>query len=217
MVVALWSAKGGAGVTSVAALLAIGQAERAQPTVVVDLCGDVATVLGGEQPVADTGVAEWLALESPTAATLARIEHEARLHLSYVARGSGSIDAMVSHLRRVADDRLFLVDCGVIRDRAQPEADVVAAADQSLLVTRECFLHLRAVQLAPVRPTGVIVIKEPGRHLGRPDVEAAAGAPVIAELAIDRSVSGAIDSGLVQAHLPRRLVRTIARVLADAA
>ena len=217
MVVALWSAKGGAGVTSAAALLAIGQAERAQSTVLVDLCGDLPTVLGTEEPVADTGIADWLALESPTAAMLARIEHEARLHLTCLSRGAGPIDGLVPHLRRVTRDRLAIIDCGVIRDGSQAEAQVVADADQSLLVTRECFLHLRSVQLAPLRPSAVIVIKEPGRHLGRADVEAAAGAPVVAELAIDRSISGAIDSGLVQARLPRRLVRTVARVLADAA
>ena len=41
MTIAVWSVKGGVGVTSVAAMLAIAQIERAEPTVLVDLCGDL--------------------------------------------------------------------------------------------------------------------------------------------------------------------------------
>ena len=61
-VVAVWSVKGGVGVSSVAAMLAIAQAERAEPTVLVDLCGDVPAVLGIEDADVENaapGVAEW--------------------------------------------------------------------------------------------------------------------------------------------------------------
>ena len=64
-------------------------------------------------------------------------------------------------------------------------------------------------------PTSVVVIKERGRTLGRTDIELAAGAPVVAEVACDEAIARAIDSGLTNVRLPRKLIRSMAQVLRD--
>src|SRR5438105_4604163 len=68
VLVALWSAKGGSGTTVVATALATVLA-RSSPSgaVVVDLAGDVPTVLGVPEPDRD-GVAQWLAAGPEVAA-----------------------------------------------------------------------------------------------------------------------------------------------------
>src|SRR5437588_6662350 len=75
VLVALWSAKGGSGTTVAATALATVLA-RSSPSgaVVVDLAGDVPTVLGVPEPDRD-GVAQWLAAGPEVAADgLARLE-----------------------------------------------------------------------------------------------------------------------------------------------
>lgn len=217
MVVAVWSVKGGVGVTSVAALLAIGQAERAEDTLLIDLCGDMPLVLGCEQVPVEPGIAEWLAMAHPTSEALDRIALLARTDLRFVPRGLapiGDLRAVKSLSDQVGG---VIVDCGVVHDAMGHRGTFVASAEYSVLVARECYLTLRAVQESAVVPTGVVVIKEPHRRLGRPDVEAAARAPVIAEIAVDRAITDALDAGLVSAHLPRRLVRSMSRAINRAA
>lgn len=213
MVVAVWSVKGGVGVTSVAGLLAIGQAERAEETVLVDLCGDVPLVLGCDDQPVSPGISEWAALENPSAQALDRIKINARISLDYVPLGAeplANLEPLVPTLRGGA---MAIVDCGVVVDPSSPIGQVVANADQSILVARECFLTLRAVQNSAIESTGVIVIKEDHRFLGRPDVEAAARAPVLAEIAADRTITSALDAGLARATLPRRLIRSMGKVV----
>ena len=76
---------------------------------------------------------------------------------------------------------------------------------RSLLVTRSCYVALRRVRLAPVRPSGVVLVTEPGRVLSRDDVAAAAEAPVVAEVPLDPQVARLVDSGLLAGRLPRSL------------
>ena len=64
-----------------------------------------------------------------------------------------------------------MVDAG--SSPAGAALDIVAAATVSLLVVRPCFLALRRAVAAPVRPSGVVLVREPGRSLGRRDVEEA--------------------------------------------
>src|SRR5437667_331223 len=69
-----------------------------------------------------------------------------------------------------------VVDCG---SSGSPAGLAVAGvASLSLLVVRPCFLALRRAAAAPVRPSAVVLVDEPGRSLGRRDVEDALGAPV---------------------------------------
>ena len=82
---------------------------------------------------------------------------------------------------------------------------MVEAADQALLVTRPCYLALRAAVRQTVRPTGVVLIDEPGRALRRDDIEASLGAPIVAISLLDPAIARAVDAGLLVSHLPRAL------------
>lgn len=219
MVVAVWSVKGGVGVTSVAALLAIAQVERAEDSLLIDLCGDVAGVLGVDEPQPGPGMVDWCAMAQPDPHALARVEVEARRGLRFVPRGEGELVGDPAHLIDVLTkmQRNVIIDCGVTSSASTFRRDVVTMAPTSLLVVRECFLNLRAAQQSTIVPAGVIVMKESKRHLGRSDVEAVTNAPVLAELAVDSSIARAIDAGLARSRLPRPLLRAMGRVLQDAA
>jgi hypothetical protein len=67
---------------------------------------------------------------------------------------------------------------------------------------------------SPLRPSEVVVVREPGRSLSRHDIESALGAPVRAEIEADPAVARAVDAGLLMA---RRLPRSLERGLRHAA
>lgn len=212
MVTAVWSMKGGSGVTSVACLLAIAQAERAEPTVIVDLDGDIPAVLGmadSDEP----GLADWYATPSRSSGTLARIRREVQPDLQAIVRGHGDLvgepGVLLQALVELA--QVAIVDCGVL---ASPiAAGVAAGATQRLIVTRPCYLALRSMRAMSVAPTGVVLVDERDRALGRTDVEAVVGAPVVAQVAVDPAIARAIDAGMTTARLPRSLVRSMASVI----
>ena len=225
MVVAVWSVKGGVGASSIATMLALAHAHQAYETLIVDLCGDVPTLLGVEgvdsAPIdqAELGISDWCALAEPAADRLRRLEHHARPDLRFIHRGTGPLAGDPERLRSALSQsgRRTIVDCGVVRDPASFVGRFVQSAPVSVLVVRECFLNLRAAQRCPIVPTGVVVIKEPGRTLGRADVEAVTGAPVLGECAVDESVARVLDAGLTRARLPRGLIRSLGKVLNRAA
>jgi hypothetical protein len=99
------------------------------------------------------------------------------------------------------------VDCGT--QPAGVAHAVASAADRSLLVTRPCFLALRRAATAPLRPSAVVLVAEPGRSLARRDVEQHLGVPVVAEVEVDPAVARAVDAGLLAARLPRSLAREL--------
>lgn len=94
-------------------------------------------------------------------------------------------------------------------------AELVAHARRSLLVIRPCYLALRRAAQAPLRPTGVVLIREPGRVLTTADVEQAVGAPVVATLELDPAVARTVDAGLLATRLPRSLGRPLSRAIPD--
>ena len=110
--------------------------------------------------------------------------------------------------------RPVVVDCGTVSGRGAAGEVVALAAASSLLVTRPCFVALQRLLSITPRPTGVVVVREPGRVLGRSDVERVVGAPVVAELETDPVVARAVDAGLLNVT---RLPRTLAKGLRDAA
>ena len=67
---------------------------------------------------------------------------------------------------------------------------------------RPCYLAVRRAVAVTPRPTGLIVLSEPGRALRRADIESALGLPVAAELTIDPAVARAVDAGLLTTRLP---------------
>jgi MinD-like ATPase involved in chromosome partitioning or flagellar assembly len=213
MLVACWSSKGGAGTTVVATSLALLLARR-QPggAVLADLGGDAPAALGVPEPESP-GLAGWLAAGAEVPAdALARLEQPAGPGLALLPRGSGPLaperaDVLCALL--TADARPVVADCGAEPDGA---ALVLAAgATRSVLVTRACFLSLRRALAAPLRPSEIVLLTEPGRSLTRLDVEDCLGAPVVAEVAVDPSVARAVDAGLLATSLPRGLARELGR------
>jgi MinD superfamily P-loop ATPase len=193
--------KGGSGTTVVASALALSL----QPSLLVDLDGDVPATLGMAEPTGP-GVAEWMRSAASTADSLAALGIAASPAMSVVPRGQGPMpEAGYARLvSAVARERgAVVVDAGT---RA-PHADLLAAASRSLLVTRPCYLALRRASALRVPVSGVVLIAEPGRALRARDVEGALGAPVVAELLYDPSVGRAVDSGLLASRLPRPLAR----------
>jgi MinD-like ATPase involved in chromosome partitioning or flagellar assembly len=215
MLVACWSAKGGSGTTVVSVALAAVLA-RTSPSgaVVADLAGDVPTVLGLPEP-AGPGLAEWFAAgEGVPPDALARLEVDAPAGLRVLPAGSAVADSPAVRSRAEVlavvlgeDRRPVVADCG--SGPSGPGLALAAAASVSLLVLRPCYLALRRALVAPVRASGVVLVQEPGRALGRTDVEDVLGIPVRAVVDLDPAIARAVDAGLFPARLPRSFERAL--------
>ncbi|MBX3314467.1 MAG: hypothetical protein KF906_09120 [Actinobacteria bacterium] len=219
MIVACWSVKGGVGTTVVAAGTALSLVERsARPVLLVDLAGDLPSCLGIAEP-AGPGVAEWSGAGSDVPAdALDRLTVAAAPGVDLLPRGGGSIDAARAELLvqlLASSGRVVVVDCGSLPAVTGGAPAVVASqAERSVLVVRPCLLGLRRAVEAPLRPSGVVVVREPGRALTAADVASVVGAPVLAELAVDPAVARAVDAGLFAARLPRGFATAVRRVAA---
>jgi cellulose biosynthesis protein BcsQ len=215
VLITCWSVKGGSGTTVVAASLALVLA-RSSPhgALLVDLAGDGPAVLGLPEPDGP-GVLSWLTADADVdIAALARLELAAGAGLSVVPAGDGDIIGGLNPARveslaaALADDaRPVVVDAGRVPHPVG--SHLAGAATVSLLVVRPCYLALRRAATAPLRPSGVVLVTEPGRALGRRDVEAVLGVDVRAEIALDPTVARAVDAGLLAARLPRPLERSL--------
>jgi hypothetical protein len=213
VLLACWSSKGGAGTTVVAAALALVHARtRPHGALLADLAGDAPAALG----LADLegpGIAGWLSAGTDVPPdALGRLEHRAGDGLSLLPRGEGELaperaDVLVRLL--AADSRDVIADCGT--DPRGAALTIAAGATRSILVTRACFLGLRRAMSLPLRPSEVVLVNEPGRALGRGDVERCVGAPVVAEVAVDPQVARAVDAGLLTSRLPRTFAKEVSR------
>ncbi len=221
MVTLCWAAKGGSGTTVVATALALSSL---RPSLLVDLDGEIPAVLGLPEPDRP-GVAEWLASD-------ASVDHLADLLIDIAPRtwllpwraatSNAAADASCGDPLRWAALGDWLRDwsgqwgCDVTVDVGTriPPAALTERSDRSLLVTRACYLALRRAVRCPVRPTGVIVVDEPGHGLGPNDVEHALGVPVDAIVSLDPAVLRAVDAGLLACRVPRVMTRALRRVAA---
>ena len=207
-----WAVKGGVGTTVVTAAIGLTFHRAGRDVLLVDLAGDLPAALGLPEPDGP-GLTDWLAAGDDVPADgLGRIEQAALPGLAVLPRGSGRVGptARVEALVTALDPgRAVVVDCGVLGG-AEPDRAVVAArSTHSLLVTRACYLALRRASDPPLRPSGVVLVTEPGRALDRDDVERVVGAPVRAEVALDPAVARAVDAGLLAHRLPRGLERSL--------
>ena len=205
-----WSVKGGSGTTVVASTLALVHAEKSpRGALIVDLAGDVPAVLGLAEP-SGIGISEWFAQnDNSSRIALQSIAIQATANLQLISRGSGQIIANANFAELAASLATFdlpvVVDagCGVV------PTELLARASSSLLITRPCYLSLRRAAQLNVAPTGVVLINEPGRALGKRDVESVIGAPVIAEITFDATISRAVDAGLLASRLPGMLAKQL--------
>ncbi|MGB5756490.1 MAG: hypothetical protein WBM50_06220, partial [Acidimicrobiales bacterium] len=106
--------------------------------------------------------------------------------------------ALLARLVEV-DDRTVIVDLGTRSSAPTPSAtlagELLLFASRSTLVTRACYLAIRAAQPWP-RPDEVVVVARQGRALRSADVSAAVGAPVVSEVRWDPAVARVVDAGL---------------------
>jgi MinD-like ATPase involved in chromosome partitioning or flagellar assembly len=217
-----WSTKGGSGTSVVACGLAVLASRQSSGALLVDLAGDQAGLLGiGDQR--RPGVADWLdghRLAPPDA--LGRLEVEITAGLRLLPTGANRLGSPAAgpHERAellagvlAADHRAVVVDGGVLDSGSHPVVQALAtAATRSLLVVRPCYLALRRAVSCGMRPTAVVVVREPGRALTAADVESVVGAPVVAEVAVDAAVARAADAGLLASRLPGALGRPLGRL-----
>jgi hypothetical protein len=209
-----WALKGGVGTTVVAAALGLTLQRAGRDVLLVDLAGDLPAALGLSEPDGP-GLTDWLAAGTDVPADgLGRIELAAAPGLAVLPRGSGRVGPtprVEALLAALDPGRSVVVDCGVLDAREPDRAVVAGRCTHSLLVTRACYLALRRAAEPPLRPSGVVLVTEPGRALDRGDVERVVGAPVRAEVAVDPAVARAVDAGLLVSRLPRGLERSLRR------
>jgi len=228
VLIACWSAKGGSGTSVIAATLALLLArstEAPHGVVLADVAGDLPAVLGLPDPTSGLGLTDWLeAAAGVPKDALGRLERPVGTGLVLLpwcgkAPGGAGPQAGDQNASRAlatalaADDRPVVVDCGsYLWDTGMAIADV---ADVSLLVLRPCYLALRRALAGARRPSGVVLVAEPGRALGRRDVEDVLGAKVMAEAPWMPEVARAVDAGLMSSRLPRGLAKALGPLTAD--
>ena len=217
MLISMWSVKGGQGTSVTAALAALRASHgRSEPVRLVDLGRDQPAIFGTSE-VTDAGLARWTQSDLGTEA-LGRDLVELAPNLSLLPRGSLQLSPrrageLVEWLR--AEGTTTVVDAGTLdRDHAEGFTDslhqkIIAESDQSILVTRACYLALRRTVNPPVRPTGVVLVAEAGRALTRSDCERAIGAPVVATVAIDPDTARAVDAGMLRTRVPNQALRSL--------
>lgn len=215
MFIACWSAKGGSGTTAVAVALAAVLARPRREVLLVDLAGDVPAVLGLPDDLDGPGVGDWLAAagEGVPVDALQRLEVPASSGVRVLPRGGASVDGSASGEVLAAllarEPRPVVVDCGSVPVGAR--LALAAAAPTSLLVLRPCYLALRRAAAFGLRPSGVVLVDEPGRTLDAADVEAVLGVPVRAMVPVSPWIARSIDAGTFASRLPRRFERELRR------
>jgi len=202
-VLCLFSSKGGVGCSVAAA--AIGRLSAArEPTLLVDLRGDLDLVLGTAP--SPQGLSDWFGVDQPSPDLLQRLEVRVGDGLNLLPRGPCRSPARPDRYRLLAkllrfDPRRIIVDVGT---HGIPAVALLAEAETSILVTRACFLALDTARRGP-SPDQIILVEEEGRAMQARDVAAAMGAPVEVSVRWHRDVARAVDSGLLAGPLPRRL------------
>lgn len=210
MLVTCWGAKGGVGTTTIAAALAVLSSGR-ERTLFVDLAGDAAMALGVAEPDGP-GLDDWLCSATTDRAALGRLTTEVTPSLRLLPPGRRADPAAdLTRLIEVLghEPGPVVVDGGLLRTDRDRLVPLLDASDQSVLVTRPCYLALRRAVDLEVRPTAAVLVAEPGRALRSSDVSRAIDATVVAEVAIDPAVARAVDAGLAVARLPRLLRRSL--------
>jgi hypothetical protein len=219
MLVALWGVRGGSGVTTTAAALAVVMSSD-RHVLAVDLAGDLPELLPAAG-AADPGVAEWLRAGAgrPRLGLWPGRTVPAGTGLELAPRGLGHLDggraalAMVRELE--GESREVIIDCGMLgvgglEPSVRTAGHVLSrGAHRSVLVTRACRLSMRRLVTTPVRCTHVIVVREEGRAVGLAEVEDAADAPVVAVVPWDAAVARAVDAGGFAGGVPASLTRAL--------
>lgn len=212
MLIACWSVKGGSGTTVVAASLAVLLARSTEsPVRLVDLGGDAPSALGLPEPDGP-GVLDYMAAGPGVPLdAFDRLSTEVTNHLSLLHAGQAGVGSAADGERLAAAlsscEGTSVVDCG---PPGGPAGEAVAAmANLSLLVIRPCYLALRRAARASLRPSGVVLVEEPGRSIGEREVADVLGVPVRARVPFDPAVARVVDAGLLASRVPRCIERSL--------
>lgn len=209
-----WSIKGGSGTTVVSAALALTLAQRNTAAVrIVDLAGDIPSALGIAEPSGE-GISNWLQQQQQPQ-TIQSLQIPVTARVSLIPRGDGALmhhALTTEHCNTLATEldtshELTVVDAG-----SGHIPQLVNNATTSLLVIRPCYLALRKAAHLAVKPHGIVLINEPGRSLGKRDVESVVGAPVLVELPLDPTIARCVDAGLLASRIPTLLSQHLAHV-----
>jgi hypothetical protein len=209
-----WSVKGGSGTTVVATALSLVLA-RDSDALLVDLAGDVPATLGLPEPMGP-GVTDWMfagpdigpsAIANLVLPAVAGVEVLPRGQVALVVDSTTAPRWEALGAALADDERHVVVDAGTT---ALPPPGLLDHAT-TLLVLRPCYLALRRAAAGPVRPDGVVLVREPGRALGAADVEAVLGVPVRCQVEVDPAVARAVDAGLLAGRLPAQLASAMRR------
>lgn len=194
---AMIGAKGGVCTTTTALLAAKRLKMAAEPTVLVDLTGDLGVVLGTAPDL--EGIAEAL--------REGREASPVRSHLIDVApgvqllpHGAGALPAELDENWIDMWSQLHALDASAIIDagRGREALDRVAHSNARRVMVMTCCyqaLH-RGREIVP-DVDDVVVVTDAQRALGLADIEAALGRHADAVVAMDRSISRWADAGLI--------------------
>lgn len=208
---AIWSVRGGAGVTVVAASAALaGAPADGRSVLLVDLDGDAPAVLGIPEPHGP-GLAEWSHAPSDVPVdALGRLEVPVAPGVSLLPSGAGGLAVARTELLAAllaADPRRVVADLG--RLGGDPgRVELARRATRSLLVTSACPPALRRLGGLDPAPTGVVVVHRHRCATPLQEVADATGAPVVAEIDHDPALARAIDLHGIR-RPPRRLRRAL--------
>lgn len=226
MVTTLYSSKGGAGVSTAAALMALAAGGRDQEVILVDLCGDQPYLFGEYADPA--GITEWArrgcadggldALLRP----LSSVDYDGTADLlplggefpersrlgtgpQITAEPAAVAEALVRWMRGRGH---VIVDAGNLsHPRDEPgrhwllRRAVAEASDHRVFVTRQWVLGMRTHSNMDIEPTGVVLVAQQGSSLTRGDIERNAAAPVVGTLPVDPETALAAASGISRVRL----------------
>ena len=209
----LSSPKGGTGTSVVAASLAI-VSSSSSPTLLVDLAGDQAAILGLPQP--PIGLSDWA-----NGMTYREFDEIISLcHDNLYLAPTGTFDfetlnanAWDKFLRALSlkhsEGYNIIVDLG----RADIPLALRKIVDTCYLVTRPCYLALRRAVDLETAFSGVIVVNEPDRVLTSRDVESVLKLKCVAEIPYTSEISRRVDSGLLKSRLPMTLQSVLSQLI----
>lgn len=163
------------------------------PTVIVDLGGDMPAVLGITEPDSP-GFNEWLSESCRLSVDdLVAAASPVAPGLALVHRGSAFVEGRPrwGELAALLGAHDVVLDAGT--GWLPPE--VTAAARETVLVTRPCYMSLRRAVRLP-RPSQVFAVDEPHRALRVDDVGHVLGISPV-RIPWDTAISRAVDAGLL--------------------
>ena len=116
---ACWSVKGGSGTTVFASALALSLAEQHGEASIIDLCGDVPSVLGMAEP-AGRGIRDWLSSPDRDAQELftMRVSATSRLHVIPAGSATSFDENSLEDLMSTAHSHPVVIDFGLLRPPA---------------------------------------------------------------------------------------------------